>query len=424
MSATTFTLQTTAAALVILAPAISPSQASSEQSCAVTAGPSRRLELPDGRIVSIDVKDVVRSAGSIMALGQYIHVFPSASTPVTSPLEIDSTIGVIIESRGVVRLLPSPLRDRSVSFARAAPGPGGSFHVLFVTGIDSLDQPPVPGDTATIWYARFENGTWSSPERAATTLGASLDTEFTSELLERDGSLTFVVPFIDRRDEETSGGLLALRRHNERWSRDTIRTHRMPSAVRAQYGADGALYLLSSQHERNAKGDDVYLTRLGDETRTWWRISTRSRGVSDLALVTIPGGMAASWSTWQWMNPATNVVEWTWIGNRVRSLLPTAVDSGTATYPFEFFATDSLLAWFYHGEPSDSRVRFAVAPGGGRLERGSLTIPFSNAKARAVDLTAGRALLFTMKFGRAQNEPMGASWTTVVRIRCPGPARR
>ena len=424
MSPTTF-VHATAAALLILTPGTSWSQAPSNESCSVTAEPSRRLELPDGRIVSIDVKNVVRSAGSIVALGRYMHVFPASATLMTSPVEIDSTIGVIIDSRGVVRLLPSPFRDRSVSFARAAAGPSGSFHVLFTTGIQNLNFAPAPDDTATIWYARLENGRWRSLERITATLGAALNTEFTTDLLERAGSLAFVFPFIDRRNEETGGGLIALRRRSGRWSSDTVRTHRIPSAVRARLGADGALYLLFSQHERGVKGDDVYLTRPGDDAKTRQRISARSRGVSDLALVTIPGGMAASWGTWQWANAATNVVEWSRVGDGARPLAPTGVDSGAATYPFEFFAADSHLVWFYHGEPFDAFVRFAVAPsGGGRLQRGSLTIPFSNAQARAVGLTADRTLLFTMKFGRAQNEPMGASWTTVVRIRCPSPARR
>jgi hypothetical protein len=149
------------------------------------------------------------SAGtSICSLGTRRHV--------TDPG--DSVIGVVINGRGVVSMVASPMPDRSVVFARAAAGSPNTFHVLFVTGIDSLDHARQPTDTATIWYASYANGAWRALERVAETYGASLNPEFTSELLERGRLLSFVFPFVDDRDLETRGGLIALRRRNGRWS--------------------------------------------------------------------------------------------------------------------------------------------------------------------------------------------------------------
>lgn len=404
----------------------STAAAQNVESCTVGAEPSRRLELPDGRIASVDVKSVAASGGSIMALGRHVHLFPRGATPTTPPTPPDSIIGVVIDGRGVVSPVTSPLPDRSVSFARVAAGPLASFHVLFVTGIDSLDHGRLPRDTASLWYASYANGAWRATERVTETFGASLNPEFTSELLEREGSLSFVFPFVDDRDTETRGGLIALRRRNGQWSADTLRTWNAPAAVRAAYTPDAALAVLIAQLSRGALVPDVFFTRLGTRWEAPLRIGGNGvRPVSDLGLAVVPGGMAATWGTWEWLNAETNVVEWTRSNDAAfeRSSRAAVIDSGTITYPFEFLAAGPHLVWLYHGEPLGLAASFTLATGD-RMARGSLTIPFHNARARAIARSPGRILVFTMKRGRADAEPMMASWTTEVRIRCPDSARR
>ena len=399
-------------------------QSSAGEACTVTAGPSRRLELPDGRIVSVDAKSVVASAGAVLALGPYGYTLPANATPTTSPLPGDPMAGVLIDANGVVRLVPSPLPDRNVVFARAAAARDGAFHVLFVTGIDSVDSTG-PADSATIWYAHFARGSWGPPQRVWQTRGAALNPEFTSELLERDGSLAFVFPFVDYQSAESSGGLVMLRRRNDRWSSDTLRTYLRPPAARAKYVTNDTVVVLFSQSVRGAKAEDVYLSR----NRSGWTAPIRIGGngvrpVSDLSLVMVQDGMVASWSTWQWLDAASNVIEWSRIGPDGTQSAASVVDSGAVTYPFELVTVGGRPLWLHQGEPYGSTVTWALAADGDGLFRGRLTMPFHNSRPKAVTASPDRTVLLTMKRGTAGAEPMIASWMTDVRIRCPRAERR
>ena len=401
-------------------------QLNAAEACTVSAGPSRRLELSDGRIVSVDAKSVAASAGSIMALGPYVYTFPTKATPSTSPLAGDPMIGVSVDAGGVVRLIPSPLGDRPVVFARAAAGPAGSFHVLFVTGIDSVDGSPAPDDSATIWYAAFARGAWGAPSRVMETRGAALNPEFTSELLARGDSLDFVFPFLDHRSAGSSGGLIALRRRNGRWATDTLRTYLRPPAARAKYATDGTPVILFSQKVQGAQAEDVYLAHAGHAWSTPRRIGGDGvRPISDLSVVTLPDGMVASWSKWQWMSAASNVIEWSRISPTGDQSAARMLDSGAVTYPFELVTVaDQYALWLHQGEPYGSTVTWALTAGAGRPLRGRLTIPFHNSRPKAVTVAPDRTVVLTMKRGVEGAEPMIASWMTDLRIRCPRAERR
>jgi hypothetical protein len=392
--------------------------------CAVSAGPSRRLELPDGRIVSVDVKSVAASGGSVIAVGQYAYVFPRGSTPTTSPVQRDSIIGVLIDSRGAVTLVPSPFGHRPIRYSRVAPGRDGSFHAVFVPGSesDSLPQP----DTATIWYAQFAGGAWRVPVPVATTSDAALEEELTSNLLVWNGSLSLAFSFLDRSNAESGGGLVLLRRRDGRWTSDTLRTYREPSMVRTARAPDGSsVSVLFAQSVANARAEDVWLTRLDSA----WSVPRRLGGraghpVSDLALASVAGGLVPSWSTWQWLDDATNRLEWTRIGLDGTPARAAVVDSGKTTYPFEMIALDNRPLWLFRGEPYGTTASYAMAIGGEALHRGTVTIPLHNPLPKAIALSPARVLVFTMKRGQAGDEPMIASYATVLEFRCSRSARR
>lgn len=400
--------------------------ATQADACTVSAGRSSRLELPDGRIVSVDAKSVATSSGSIMALGPYVYTFPPNATPSTPPLAADPMIGVSVDARGVVRLIPSPLGDRPVVFSRAAGGPAGSFHVLFVTGIDSVDGAPAPDDSATIWYALFARGAWGTPSRVMETRGAALNPEFTSDLLARGDSLDLVFPFVDHRPAGSGGGLIVLQRRNGRWGSDTLRTYLRPPAARAKHATDGSLIVLFSQKTPGARAEDVYLARAGHGWSTPQRIGADGvRPVSDLAVVIVPDGIVASWSRWEWMNAASNVIEWSRIAPTGAQSAAAVLDSGAVTYPFELVTVaDRHALWLHQGEPYGSTVTWALAAAPRRLMRGRLTIPFHNSRPKAVTVSPDRTVVLTMKRATIGAEPMIASWMTDLRIRCPRAERR
>jgi len=403
----------------------SAAQATAGEACTVSAGPSRRLDLRDGRIVSVDAKSVTASGSSILALGPFVYTFPADATPSTSPLPGDPLVGVLIAANGVVALVPSPLRDRRVVYARAAAATDGAFHVLFVTGIDSVDGAPAADDSATIWYAHFVRGRWGTPQQIVNTRGAALNPEFTSDLLERDGSLAVVFPFIDHRSAGSSGGLVVLRRRNGHWSSDTLRTYLPPPAARARYATGDTLAVLFSQSVRGAKAEDVYLARVSHGWSAPERIGGNSvRPVSDLSLAAIPDGFIASWSTWEWLNAASNVIEWSRIATNGAQSAVAVLDSGAVTYPFELVTVDGRPLWLHQGEPYGSTVSYSLATDAGQPLRGRLTMPFHNSRPKAVTLSPDRTVVLTMKRGVVGAEPMIASWMTDVRIRCPRAERR
>jgi hypothetical protein len=79
------------------------------ETCTVTSEPARRLELSDGRIVSVDVQSVATSGGSVMAVGRHAYLFPRTANPLTSPTLLDSIIGVVIDGRGNTSLVSNPV---------------------------------------------------------------------------------------------------------------------------------------------------------------------------------------------------------------------------------------------------------------------------------------------------------------------------
>lgn len=392
--------------------------------CRVTADSSRRVELADGRIVSTDVQSTAVSGGSILAVGRSAYVFPRGSLPVSSPVMRDSIIGFLIDRRGRVSVVPAPLRDRHVYFPVVAAGARGGFHALFVTGGDSLDNVSSPIDSATIWYARYANGTWSQVTRLQSVRGAMLQPEFTSGLVGHDGSLSFLFAF---RDEHDGTGIARLHAQAGRWSSDTLRTQSLPTFVRAEHDATRSLVVLfAMQPFRTTEAEQLYVSRFNANWSAPTHVGGSARhAVSDMALVRLDAGLFASWSQWSWPNASTNVL----LGSRLDGsgdtpLKPAGIDSGASTYPFAMIAADGQPAWFHIGTPYGQAMSVTIAENSGDVVHHTVSIPLHNPKPRPVALSAQRFIVLTMKRGRTSGESMIASYTTGLTIRCPTSGRR
>jgi hypothetical protein len=316
---------------------------------------------------------------------------------------------------------------RAVAFARVAPGPDGSFHALFATGDDSISNSPVRVDTASLWYARYVSGAWLPAEHVSRVRYAMIHPEFTSTLLERDGTLTFLYPF--HGDEiGPSGGIVLLRRRNGHWASDTLRGTGM-AFVRAAHERRGEdLVILVGRNETRtlpATGE-VLLFRFDSAFSNPRPIGGNSSLiVSDLALARVGDEFVASWSFWQWMQDTMNILEWRRIGPDGRLLPVGIIDSGSSTYPFEMTGLgDRDALWLYRGQPYGTSARLVLARDSTALSLGQITVPLENPRPRAIALSATRVLAFTMKVGKRDDEPMAASYTIALEIRCPGPGRR
>jgi hypothetical protein len=397
--------------------------------CTASAEPARRLELGDRRIVSVDVQSVATSGGSVMAVGRHAYVFPRAANPQTSPTLLDSIIGVVIDERGNTSLVTRPGRTRRVLFPRVAAAPDGSFHMLFVTSGDSAELQATPLDTASIWYARFRNGAWTAPDAVAAVRAGFLQSEST-ELLEFNGSPAFLYPFIDGRKGSSGGGVILLRRANGVWSADTLRTQAVTPFVRAlNMPSDSSVVAVIAQAVPRGGGipaDELYVVRFGSSWSEPRRIGGDGRRPVTLPVLTTVGDtIVASWISWHLMRPETSRIDWVRVEPGGRLVGGPTVDEGSATIPFEMIGVDNRYPlWLYHGEPRGSAVAFALASGSTIVHRGSLTAPFENPGPKAIAVSPTRILVFTMKRGTADNEPMVASYTTALEIRCPTSAQR
>jgi len=407
----------------------SPSLQGAPKVCSANAQRARRLELGDGRILSVDVQSLARSGESVMAVGRHAYVFPATAQSRTSPTLRDSIIGVVVDDRGKVALVSNPMLPRNVYYPRAAAGPNGSFHVLFATAADSIPAWPTPSDTASIWYARFENGMWSKPERAASVRGAPLQSEVASDLLERNGQLSFLFPFRDDSNATTEGGVILLRRQTGRWSADTLRTYFMPAAVRAVHAPRGEsiaalLSLNGLSGDRNAEA--LFLARFDSRWGSPSRLA--GNGVHPVAvpiLATLGNGLVASWVSWRFMHSDSTSMGWLRVDAGDRISLRPVVDSGEATFPFEMIVVDDKYPlWLYHGSPFGSSAKLVMAIDSTVVRLADVVLPFWNPRTRTIALTGTRFLVFTQKRATADNEPMAASYATVLEIRCPRSERR
>ncbi|MGH9202158.1 MAG: hypothetical protein ACRD2A_13095, partial [Vicinamibacterales bacterium] len=350
--------------------------------CSTIAEPSRRLELADGGIVSVDMRSLARSGQSVLAIGRHAYVFPRSAQSRTSPIVKDSIIGVLID-RGNVSLVFSPMKPRPVFHPHAVADPDGSFHVLFATAGDTLPHYVDASDTATLWYARLEKGNWRSVQRVASVRGAALNQESSSDLLVRNGQLSFLFPFVDDRDSSSKGGVILLRRRNAIWSIDTLRTYRRPSAVRARHGPTGESIVAvfpQSGPGNNSIAQRLYLARF-DSAWSSRRVIAGDghRAVLAPTLAARGDGFVVSWNTWPVWQSDSLQLEWLQMDAHDRVSIGPIIDFGENGFPFELVAVDDRYPlWLYHGWPFGQVATLVVAMDSTLKRLPDLRLPFFN----------------------------------------------
>jgi hypothetical protein len=417
------------AALVAFAHPVRIAAQGAPEACRVTAEKPRRVELPDGRIVSVDVQSIAKLNGSILAIGRHAYVFPRTTTPVTSPIMRDSIIGFEIEPGGRISLVPAPLSSRPVFFSKAAAGTDG-FHLVFATSGDSTASQLGKQDTATIWYARYVNRRWTMPERVASVRRVYLQPEATSDLLERGGTLSWAFVFADTWDDPSSGGVVLLRRERDAWRADTLRTPTTPALVRllgsAPDDAIVAVFARASQAGTSTLLAQLYLASFTSAWNEPVRIAGDGRRTLTLPmLATQDDGIVVSWISWIPWRSETSRIEWLRIDRNGRVVAGPIIASGEKTFPFELIVLDKRQSiWLYHGVPFGTTVELASASDSSVFPLGNIQAPFGNPKPRTIAINGSRVLALTQQQGSAPDDPMVASWMTILDFRCPRSARR
>jgi hypothetical protein len=413
--------------VAVASPARVTAQAS--QACSVTAGTPRRVELADGRIVSVDVQSMAQSGGSILAIGRHAYVFPRTTTSVTSPVIRDSIIGFEIEQDGGISLVPAPLASRPVFFPKVAAGQDG-FHIVFATSGDGTASQTGKQDSATIWYARYVNRRWTTPERVVSVRRSYLQPELTSELLESAGTLSWAFVFADTWENESSGGVVLLRRQRGAWSADTLRTPTTPGVVRLVHGASGdsVVAVFTREYQRGTTSilAQLYLATF---TSRWSEASLIAgdgrRALTLPVLSRLGDGILISWISWIPWQSETSRIEWLRIGRDGRFVDGPVIATGEKAYPFELIVMDDRHPiWLYHGVPFGTTVELASATDTSVIQLGNIGAPFGDPKPETVAIDDSRVLAHTMRQGSAPDDPMVASWMTTLEFRCPRSARR
>lgn len=414
------------AGLLAVAPA---SAQGSPGACTVSAGTPRRVELPDGRVVSVDVQSIIQSNGSIYAIGRHAYVFPRVTTPVTSPIMRDSIIGFEIEPGGAISLVPAPPLSRPVFFPKVAAGPSG-FHAVFATSGDSAGTQIGKQDSATIWYARYADRQWTVPERVTSVRRTYLQQELTSELLERNGTLSWAFTFTDSWDVLSSGGVVLLQRRRGAWNEDTLHTPTITSLVRLLHTAGDSLVALLARGDLRGTGPTIraqlYLSRF---TSSWTEprliAGDGSRELTLPILATSGDDIVVTWDNWIPWQPQSSRIEWLRIGRDGLLVNGPVIAAGEKTYPFEFIVmSEGRPFWLYHGEPFGSTVEVTTATDVAVIPLENINVPFRNPRPRTIALDRSRALMLTQAPGSAPDDPMAASWMTTLEFRCPRSARR
>lgn len=393
--------------------------------CSTIAGPSRRLELADGRIVSVDVQSVARAGRSVLAVGRFAYVFPPTANSRTSPELVDSIMGVLLDDGGRVALVGNPAQPRTVRYVRAAAMPDGSFAVLYAT--HAPEGLLVYGDTGTLWLAMLQDGRWKEPARVAAIRTSSLDRG--SALLQHDGQLSFLYPFRDDRRYADDGGVVLLRGRKGAWKADTLRTATEPSSVVAVHDPGSSTITAAiavADSTTLLVAQKVYIARFDS---SWSQpLAVAGDGLLPVALPMLgvqSNGLVASWLTWPESNPARGWLQWLQLDAEGHVKLRSVIDSGVSTFPYELVIVDGRQPlWLYHGEPFGSVVRLVTTQDSVVTQLPDMKAEFWNPGTKTVALSGSRFLVFTQRRAQTNTEPMASSFTTVLEIRCPRSAQR
>jgi hypothetical protein len=284
------------------------------------------------------------------------------------------------------------------------------------TGLDPTS------DTASLWYARYQSGRWTRPEHITSLRGARLNPASTSLLLEREGQLSLVFPVATPQMH----GLILARRLHGRWRFDTLRTSADPGSVSAIHASDGSLvaaFTMSGREIDPAFSDVLFTTRF----RSSWSAPTRIGGrgirpVTTPSVLRVETEVVTTWIDWTWGNASTSQLHWRSSGIDTTTR---QVAAGSSTYPYESLVLGNRYPlWVIRGEQYGTTLSVLIASDSTVERLATFTVPFENPKASAIDLGGDRVLVLTMKQGKTPDEPMVASFATILQFRCPASARR
>jgi hypothetical protein len=135
-------------------------------------------------------------------------------------------------------------------------------------------------------------------------------------------------------------------------------------------------------------------------------------------------GFIVAWLAWPSHEPARGRLRWLHLDDSGRPHLRAVIDSGESTFLFELTMVNETPLWLYHGDPFGSAVKLVMAPDSNVMRLPDVKAEFWNPSTKTIALSGSRLLVFTQGRARTVTEPMAASFTTALAIRCPRSAQR
>lgn len=390
--------------------------------CDVIASEPARIELRDGRSMSIDATSSAASADRMLFLGTFVHLWPQGATGTTPPVAADSLMGVELDRRGVLRAVPRPESAGRALFPRVVARGQRSFEVVAFSAEDGAELSAEPLDSVSVWYGRYADGRWGRIRRLGAFARVSVQSEFGSQLVVVDGGSAIAFPFSDR-EPASSGGVVLLRLTPNSTYIDTLRTLTRPSYVSLSADGSASSSLIAtmtmSPPERASSGpQQIYMARF-DKT---WQPAARIAGDAERAAVaptafTGRQGVAVTWTSWSAMRPSTSHIEWSKLEPRdvVRRVV---VDSGAHAFAPMFLVVAGHPVWIYRRGDSGDSASLAIGNDSVVIHRTSFRVPFENPKAQAVATSATTVRFLTLRRGSSATEPVALSFYTDLELHC------
>ena len=143
------------------------------------------------------------------------------------------------------------------------------------------------------------------------------------------------------------------------------------------------------------------------------------------SLAALEVGYVASWVTWQPPRLESSTIEWIRVGRDDRVVQGRVISRGENTFPFEMVVIENdRPIWLFKGRPLGGSIAIAAVMDSIPIPLGHVAAPFENYKVTSIPIDGTRLLAFTNKVGKSPDEPLGASYATVLEFRCPGSVQR
>jgi len=226
-----------------------------QERCTPVVLSTRPLALPDGTLISIDVKSAATDGHALLIVGPNTYLWAPRTAGGAPPVRRAPAVGVLRDSLSRISLVPAPHSPSGAEFhvLRVASAGRGTWHFLLLAGLgrDTLVQRFGTVDSASIWYGLFDGRRWRQLTQIGVARDAGLVPERSSGLIATRHGLAFAYSYDRSRTLNSNApgnqGLVLLTREGDDWKSDTLPTWDGPGSVQLTSETDGGVLAVFNQ---------------------------------------------------------------------------------------------------------------------------------------------------------------------------------